>query len=314
MFSVIIPLYNKAPYIEKAINSVLSQSFQDFELIVVDDGSKDDGLKKVQEFKSSKIQIIEQENAGVSTARNNGVKAAKYNYIAFLDADDWWDKDFLQEIKKLIEECPEAAMYASSYYIVKNGNNRVAPIALPENFKTGYIDYIKTYSQRLCMPVTSITAVLKKSAFEETGGFKPQLKLGEDFDVWLRIALKHKVAFINKQLAYYNQDVDVQNRATVNLQKPQDNMLWHLDDFEKEAKRVDYLKQLLDNLRVYSLLPYYLEKKYRDIAQIELNKVDWTRQPKATVRQYKTPVCLLKIRRTIMKIGSRCKTFFKTIN
>ena len=321
MFSVIMPLYNKAPYVEKAVGSVLAQTFKDFELIVVDDGSTDNSLEIVQSvaldevevFKTSKIQIIEQKNAGVSTARNNGVKLAKYDYITFLDADDCWDEHFLEEMKCLIEKFPEAAMYGCSYYLLKNGQNKIAPIALPENFEAGYIDYIKVYSERLCMPITSITAVLRKTAFDETGGFKPQLRLGEDFDVWLRIALKHKVAFVNKPLAYYNQDVDLQNRGVQRLRNPQENMLWHLQDFENQADKTPYLKQLLDNLRVYSLFPYFLDKNYRETAKTELAKIDWTKQPKAAKRRYEMPVWLLKLRWQIQTTGSKCKTFFKKI-
>lgn len=101
MFSVIIPLYNKSQYVEKAIRSVSVQTFQEFELIVVNDGSVDNGVEIVESLfqkltaPSGGWSIKTQSNSGVSTARNNGVKSAKYNYIAFLDADDWWEPDFL---------------------------------------------------------------------------------------------------------------------------------------------------------------------------------------------------------------------------
>ena len=309
MFSIIIPLYNKAPYVEKAIQSVLAQTCQKFELIVVDDGSKDNSLEIVQRFKDSKIQIIRQKNSGVSTARNNGVKVARYNYIAFLDADDWWDIRFLEEIKALTLTYPEAVMYGSSYYIVKNGKNKIAPIALPQNFKSGYIDYIKTYAERLCMPITSITAVVKKDVFNEMHGFKPALKLGEDFDLWLRIALKYKVALLNKPLAYYNQDVEQQNRAVGNLHKPENHMLWHLDEFEKQAGKTPYLKQLLDNLRVKGMFKYFLRHEYRALALEELKKVDWSKQPKSTKERYEKPVWYLKLKYKIPKMVYNYKTF-----
>ena len=107
MFSIIIPLYNKAAYIEKAIRSVMCQTYQEFEVIVVDDGSTDESFAQLSVIsqqlsveepdKFIKIKIVQQENQGVSTARNNGVKLAKYDYIAFLDADDWWEPTFLRE-------------------------------------------------------------------------------------------------------------------------------------------------------------------------------------------------------------------------
>ena len=99
MFSIIIPLYNKAPYIAKAIQSVAAQTYKEFELIVIDDGSTDESLEKLRVLSTelgeknpefiAKLKIVEQQNQGVSNTRNNAVKLAKYDYIAFLDADDW---------------------------------------------------------------------------------------------------------------------------------------------------------------------------------------------------------------------------------
>jgi glycosyltransferase involved in cell wall biosynthesis len=308
MFSIIIPLYNKAPYIEKAIRSVFDQTYQEFELIVVDDGSKDDGLEKAQKFKSSKVQIIEQINSGVSTARNNGVKRAKYDYLVFLDADDWWEPAFLEEMKMLIEDFPEGALYASSYFRVKNRKNIPARIGVPTGFQKGYFDYCKTYAAALqWMPVWTGTVVLKKDIFKEMQGFKPNLKLGEDFDLWIRIALKYKVVLLNKPLAYYNQDIELQNRAIGKLQNPQTHILWNLDYLhEEEQKNID-LKQLLDNMRVYALFPYFLNKNYRETAKAELKKVDWSRQPESAKRKYELPIGYLKAKNCFMKVGSRIK-------
>jgi len=213
MFSVIVPLYNKELYILKAVDSVLNQTFNDFELIIVNDGSTDNSLEKVRLRIDSRIRILDQENAGVSTARNNGVKQAKYNYIAFLDADDWWGPDYLMEMKCLIEEFPDAGIYGSKYFIVKNGNSKVAGIGVEPGFTNGIINYCRVYAKTLCMPLWTGATILKKSVFESEGGFKPNLKLGEDFDLWIRIALKYPVAFLNKPLAYYNQDVEVANRG-----------------------------------------------------------------------------------------------------
>ena len=109
MFSVIIPLYNKALYVEKAVRSVWSQTYRDFELIIVDDGSTDGSLSVVESLCSelsqtdlkAKFNIVSQKNSGVSTARNNGVKSARYPYICFLDADDWWEPTFLAEMSRV---------------------------------------------------------------------------------------------------------------------------------------------------------------------------------------------------------------------
>ena len=118
MFSVVIPLYNKADYINKSIESVLNQSFVDFELIVVDDGSTDTSAEIAQSFLTDDHKLIRQQNTGVSAARNTGVANARHELIAFLDADDWWEPDFLQEMKFLIESHPEAGLYSSNFYTV----------------------------------------------------------------------------------------------------------------------------------------------------------------------------------------------------
>ena len=94
MISVVIPLYNKEKYIKRAIESVLNQTFQKFEIIVVNDGSTDKSAEIVQNIKDPRIRLINQKNAGVSAARNRGIQEAKYEYIAFLDADDFWEKIF----------------------------------------------------------------------------------------------------------------------------------------------------------------------------------------------------------------------------
>jgi len=309
MFSIVIPLYNKAAYIEKAIQSVLAQTFQEFELIVIDDGSTDGGLEIVQQIKDSKIQLIQQKNQGVSTARNNAVKATKYDYVAFLDADDWWSPDFLEEMKSLITEFPEGSLYASSYFKVKNHKNRRAKIGVPANFERGYFDYCKAYITSAWMPVWTGAVILQKNIFNEMQGFKPQLKLGEDFDLWLRIALKYKVVLLNKPLAFYNQDVELQARAVGSLHNPQTHFLWNLEYLAEEENQNSDLKQLLDNLRVYSLFPYYLNEKYRKEAQSELAKIDWTKQSTSVKRKYELPVWYWKLNYQIRKSGLLCKNF-----
>ncbi|MDR3285838.1 MAG: glycosyltransferase, partial [Prevotellaceae bacterium] len=224
MFSVIVPLYNKAAYVEKAVQSIINQTFKEFELIIIDDGSTDNSLQVVKKLRTAnhEFRIIEQQNSGVSTARNNGVKLAKYDYIAFLDADDWWAPTFLEEMKDLINEFPEEALYATFYYKVKNHKNTVAKIGVPDGFKKGYFDYINAYTVSPWMPVCIGAVVLSKEVFNEMHGFKPQLKLGEDFDLWIRIALKYKVVLLNKPLIYYNQDVEQANRAIgQKLHKPE---------------------------------------------------------------------------------------------
>ena len=289
----------------KAIESVLSQTFVDYELIVVDDGSRDESFSIASQAVEghADCRIIRQENAGVSNARNNGVACSRGEYICFLDADDWWAPAFLERMDWLIRTYPEAGIYGTNYYYVKNARQRVCVTTA----ETGYINYCKVYAAKLQMPLTSISVAVPRQVFIDSGGFKPSLKLGEDFDLWIRIALQNRVAFLDEPLAYYNQDADPAGRAIGHLTDPKVHMLWNLGWLEAEEKVNPDYKQLIDNLRTYGLFPYYLSEEYRDAARVELDKVDWSRQPEKTVKLYRKPVSFLRIRTSVLRVGSRVK-------
>lgn len=275
MFSIIIPLYNKAEYIRKAIFSILSQTFQDFEIIIVNDGSTDDSLAVAKNCQLSTVncRIIDQSNQGVSTARNNAIRLAKYDYIAFLDADDWWEPTYLEEMKKLITDFPEAGIYSSGYYLVKTNQNQVAKIGVKPDFKRGIINYCQVYANKLSMPVWTGATVIKKTVFDSEQGFKPNLKLGEDFDLWVRVAMKYPVVFLNKPLAYYNQDVELANRAIgAKLYEPHEHMLF--TDYKELNNNPDF-RFLFERLAVYGLLPYYLAGKNRKEVESILSRINW---------------------------------------
>lgn len=311
-FSVIIPLYNKAPYVAKAIGSVLSQTFSDYELIIVDDGSKDKSAEIAAQAidGQSNCRLIRQENQGVSLARNNGVAASNGDYVCFLDADDWWEPTFLEEMSKLIKEFPDAGIYGTSYTIVNETKHktRVSPIGVEPDFIKGYINYCQVYAKTLAMPLTSISVAIPRVIFDEFEGFPKGIKLGEDFLLWIRIALKYKVAFLNRPLAFYNQDVETVNRGTGRLHRPGEHMLWNVDFLAKEEdNNIDY-KNLIDRLRVYGLLPYFLSKEYHKTAAREIAKVDWSGQPHSAYRQYHTPRILGYAKYRFKKWGSMAKT------
>lgn len=356
-FSVIIPLYNKAPYIRKALESVLAQTYTDYELIVVDDGSTDDSASIVQQFIDERLKVkgeetsravtstynlspityklsvrlITQSNAGVSAARNSGVAASSGDYIAFLDADDWWEPTYLERMAQLIADYPKAGLYACNYMYYKPGKTRVAL-----NITTGYFSYPKAYYESNAMPVTSITAIMPRAVFDEMGGFPLGIRLGEDFLLWAKIAMHYPVAFLNEPLAWYNNDVPVNLRATRNLHHPNNHMLFRMElafgDGEILNQQHQQLisnnfrgnqlpaatkgtkiptnedwKRLIDKLRVGGLLEYWMSKEYHDIAAQELAKVDWSQQPDTVKRIYKTPIWILKAKRQVMKWGSAVK-------
>ena len=345
-FSVIIPLYNKASYVRKALESVCAQTCRDYELIVINDGSTDNSAIVADEYLKATdgidYQIISQQNAGVSAARNAGVALASGEYIAFLDADDWWEPTYLERMAQLIADYPDAGLYACNYVYYKPGKTHVAL-----NIPTGYINYPKTYYESNAMPVWTGAAMIPRQVYDEMGGFPLGIKLGEDFLLWAKIALRYPVAFLNEALAYYNNDVPATLRATRNLHKPEHHMLFRLelafgDIFEAKGERLeakgeengkadtpastpytlhstlssdsdnasrlsDDWSRVLDKLRVSGLLEYWLDKRYHYLAAQELAKVDWSQQPDSVKRMYKTPIWLLKVKRLVMKWGSAVK-------
>lgn len=308
-FSVIIPLYNKELYVRKTLESVISQTFRDYEIIVIDDGSTDNSLavaKRVLEGIDN-CKVLTQMNAGVSIARNNGIAASSGEYICLLDADDWWEPTFLEEMDKLIKDYPNAGLYCTNYYYVHNGKSKIK-LDIP----TGYFNYCKEYARTLCMTATSSSSSSRK-IYDEMGGFNPNLKLGEDFDLWVRIALKYGSAILDKPLVYFNNDLPAAHRATHHLHTPDTHMLWNLDYLEDEEQRNPDYKQLIDNLRVYGLLPYWMSKEHHQAAADQLAKVDWNRQPYKWQRIYKLPVWYLNFRHSITVLGSKVKRAIKEI-
>ncbi len=281
MFSVVIPLYNKSRYIEKAVRSVLAQTCANFELIIVDDGSTDDGLAQIEAIEDDRIHIVLQQNKGVSVARNNGVETAKYDYIAFLDADDWWDVRFLEAMKNVITAYPLAGLYAANYYSVKNGVNRPAVIGVPESFQSGYIDYFDVYSKTFWAPVNCSYAVIKKNVFVEEKGFQPSLKMGEDLDLWLRVALRYKVGYLNQFLAYSNQDAETSQRAlgAEKRWKKEEHVIFNLTYLNEFENQLPALKYLLDGLRLRSLTPFYLQNVYSEEIRKIVRKIDLAFHP-----------------------------------
>ena len=310
-FSVIIPLYNKAPYVRKALETVCAQTYRDYEIIVINDGSMDNSAIIAEEYLKGiggvNCKILQQKNAGVSAARNNGVAQASGEYIAFLDADDWWEPTYLERMAQLIADYPEAGLYACNYVYYKPGKTHVA-----FNIPTGYINYPKSYYESGAMPVTSITAIMPRAVFEEMGGFPVGIKLGEDFLLWAKTAMHYPIAFCEEPLAYYNNDVPVNLRATRNMHHPNNHMLFRMDSIASSLSPLaSNLKSdwqaLLDKLRVNGLLDYWMSKEYHDLAAQELAKVDWSKQPDRIKRTYKTPIWMLKAKRQVMKWGSWCK-------
>lgn len=213
MISIIIPLFNKASHIENAVRSVLEQSHQDFELIIVNDGSTDRGPEIVRTIMDPRVMFIEQSNAGVSAARNRGIDAARGELVAFLDADDMWNRDFLSTIIRLNRRHPQAGLYATAYQIQNKENRMIDPHfkaipyppwegIIPNYFRSAALGDPLVCSSACCVP---------RQILADVGGFAAGKRMGEDRDLWGRIALRHPLAFSTYKGAVYCQNAE--NRA-----------------------------------------------------------------------------------------------------
>ena len=195
--SVVIPLYNKGPHIARAIQSVLNQTEQSFEIIVVDGQSTDEGPKIVKSFKDQRIFFFEQEGSGVSSARNEGICHSQSDFIAFLDADDEWMPDHLETLLRLRKAYPEAGIYATSYIesFSKNEMRKPRFAEIPPKPWEGILpNYFKscTYGNA---PVCTSAACIPKHILIRIGGFQIGFWWGEDTDLWGRIAFNYPIAF-----------------------------------------------------------------------------------------------------------------------
>jgi len=191
--SVIIPSFNRWPLLGEAIESVFSQSYGDFELIVVDDGSTDDTAKQLSRF-GSRLRLLSQSNRGVSAARNFAVRHARGSYLAFLDSDDLWLPNKLAIQAAFMEQNRRVQICQTEEIWIRNGV-RVNPKAKHQK-PSGDI-FIPSLA--LCL-VSPSAVMLTRALFEQLGGFDESLPVCEDYDLWLRIALDHSVPLIDDAL------------------------------------------------------------------------------------------------------------------
>lgn len=205
MFSVVIPLYNKSYGIERAIESILNQSINvDYEIIIVNDGSIDDSVSKVEKYLSnSNIILINQENSGVSIARNVGIQESKFKYICFLDADDWWNDNYFFTLSKLIEKNPKEVFFLMGYSKVLNHYSKDVRISskleIFHHFGSSFFN-----TRGLVTPSIAIT----RDVLLNSGLFPEGITLSEDLYLWSKIISKYNVVYSPEIVSniYYTED------------------------------------------------------------------------------------------------------------
>lgn len=193
-FSVIIPTFNRMGFLEKAVESVLSQTFDNLELIVVDDGSTDETGEFISSCSDKRLKYLYQTNSGVSKTRNKGLSEAKGLFIAFLDSDDYWLKVKLEKIKKEIDSSPGTKVFHTEEVWYRRGEllNQKRKHKKP----SGYV-----YQDALPLCCISIsTCVIKKDVFEKIGTFDEDFEACEDYDFWLRATNEYEVKLLPEYL------------------------------------------------------------------------------------------------------------------
>lgn len=276
--SVIIPLYNKRDYIQRSIRSVLNQTFSELECIVVDDGSTDDSLDIIGGIEDDRIKFIRKKNGGVSSARNLGIKASKFEYLAFLDADDYWAPSYLEEISELIGKYPNRCLYFSSYYRVENGGEKTvksSPTLAKTNNSVVFnlFDYFKNY-HNYELPFHTSCCVVDKKAILEVGDFDERISYYEDYDFFSRVSTQSEIVYINKPLSFYNCDVDAENRLTG--KRPPIDKHWAsqiLFGFLSKSGNTNVI-YFVNNMAVYLLWKYEGDRLYRDKVKIIRKLID----------------------------------------
>lgn len=228
LVSVIIPTYNRKLIVESAIRSVLNQKFEDYEIIVVDDGSTD-GTREYLESLNLPIKIISKQNGGVASARNAGIKVALGKYIAFLDSDDSWLPDKLSAQISYLEAHPEIPLVYIDEYIEVNGEvlveTRFQRANVSDDVKNNFL--LPGFIQQT--PIHTSSVMIRKNVFDEIGYFNETLKIHEDSELWNRISMKYKFGYIDIPLAIFRYKDDAEHL---------------MKDFHKEPSKQESIKYL----------------------------------------------------------------------
>ena len=257
VISVVIPVYNKEKFIANTIYSVLNQTLSDFELIIVDDSSTDKSLSIIDSIKDKRIKTYSIKNSGVSKSRNYGVEKSSSNLIAFLDADDLWKNNHLEQLYKLYLENPNCGMYAMSY--IKNINFKSYKKSYfgLSNF-SGILENFFTSSSVDCI-ASSSSVMIPLYVFKKINGFNENLKKREDTALWIKIALNYKIAFSTITTVEI-----VINEHGNHLSKSHENPWYFFDLFKfQEQNNVD-LKKFLDLNRFSEAINFKLNKEHNN--------------------------------------------------
>ncbi|WP_438964249.1 glycosyltransferase family 2 protein [Winogradskyella sp.] len=297
-FSVIIPLYNKEDYINECLESALNQRFNDYEIVIVNDGSTDKSVQIVEGFNSDKITLFHQDNQGASKARNKAATLSKGQYLAFLDADDIWKPNHLECLNESIRTFPKSGIYANNYFI-KHSNAFTAPAKLNIQINTNKPIILEDFfeaSLKETVVWTSAT-VIEKNKFMSYGMFNTAYPTGEDLDLWIRIALKEPIVFHPKQTMIYNKSI----KNSLGKIEDNDARFILFESFKKYEQNNSSLKAFID-LKRYGLALRTKINGENKIYKDTLKTIDFENLNMKQKLLLGTPSSLLKLINTIRPV------------
>lgn len=247
--SIVIPAYNSMAYLPEAVDSVRQQSFQDFEILVIDDGSTDDTCKWVSNLTNNRIKLISQENQGCATARNNGVRASKGQYIAFLDADDIWESKKLEKQVSILDSFSNVGLVNTWISHVDSEGSSVGRLGIA-NAEGHVWELVVKDNPIMC----GSAPMIRRQCLDQVGLFDQSLSSAEDWDMWIRIAEKYEFAVVREPKVPYRIH---SNSKSHNLQLHLQSRLKVVEKiFQNRASNISVTKD-----KVYGLI--YLSIAYR---------------------------------------------------
>lgn len=307
-FSVVISVFNKESFIGKTIESVLNQTVQDFEIVVVNDCSTDESEKEVLNIDDNRITYFKlSENQGAGAARNKGLSLATGKYIALLDGDDLWYPNYLSEIESLIFKFPTHKVFATAIDIEEHDGIRPSSYSFfnIDNERQLSLDYFTSSFKNTLL--TSSSTVIEQSVFEEIGTYDASIKSGQDTDLWIRVGLAYEVAFSTVPCARY-------------LHTPQSlyKGIRSVNDRPTFEKYMPYekgnpgLKKFLDlnrfSLAIRAKIWNEDSEAQKFIQQIDLNNLN-PKQRKLLHRSGNQLKILFKTKKILEKLGLRLSAF-----
>lgn len=267
--SVIMPCHNGERFLRSAVESVLRQSYDNFEIIFINDGSTDATEKIVCSFSDSRLKYFYQNKRGVSRARNYGIKLSNGEFIALLDSDDLWSVEKLELLVKRINRGKETYFLHSSYYVINEKDDIIGKIKLTQ---TSDILRRLLLEGNIIGPPSGV--LVKREVFESVGGFDPLLSTAADWDMWIRIASRYPVGYIDEPLFKYR--------------KHSSNMHYDIETQERDSRKI--LHKSFDN--------YFLKGEYSKIRSLAFSNL-YTMLAKCYLKKRRVPDSIRMIGRSL---------------